>query len=471
MESFVDKVYDKYLKNDFSVGDDNLNPKREITFDTRINVDEEIRKVHALIKENLENTKKELSNFGKAPILEKDREVVSQGNTAAGRSQGKTANELVNQYLAGTILSDDPIYIIPGIPIEDENDILTNEVEKLIFEISAVLELLENTPDNADIEDIVCIDCTDATNPISGAEGTGEEDGGEEEGGGKDDGTGGEGEGEGGGEGGFKPEPLDPKGINDDSDTIDDINDALNKMQEFIDQNNLDRLFCLKKELGILKVVLCVVKIVKLMLTIVQLLYPILMFTMEIISLIAQCWINPPSAATALTKIASHVMSIVLGLASEILQMLWDMLGLDCLTSSAKKIINEIRAALSGVTDIATECANTAVSFGNGIKNKADDLNEIMEKAKESDAWEGWGEKEAEVWKQFGAEWGDKLMIGSSFGETMKNYGSKIKDFFKGQLEQFWDKESGSGEINKLISQVSSDFEKVGEIFDRLEVN
>ena len=60
MESFVDKVYDKYLKNDFSVGDDNLNPKREITFDTRINVDEEIRKVHALIKENLENTKKEL---------------------------------------------------------------------------------------------------------------------------------------------------------------------------------------------------------------------------------------------------------------------------------------------------------------------------------------------------------------------------------------------------------------------------
>ena len=77
MESFVDKVYDKYLKNDFSVGVDNLNPKREITLSTKIDVDAEIRKVHALIKENIENTKRELSNFGKAPILEKDREVVS----------------------------------------------------------------------------------------------------------------------------------------------------------------------------------------------------------------------------------------------------------------------------------------------------------------------------------------------------------------------------------------------------------
>lgn len=459
MESFVDKVYDKYLKNDFSVGDDNLNPKREITFDTRINVDEEIRKVHALIKENLENTKKELSNFGKAPILEKDREVVSQGNTAAGRSQGKTANEIMNQYLAGTILSDDPIYIIPGIPIEDENDILTNEVEKLIFEISAVLELLDNTPADSDIEDIVCIDCTDANNPITGGEGGGgEEGGGEGEGKGEGGQEGGE---EGGGNsGGGLPDPMDPNDIIDNSDVMDEINDALNKMQEFIDQNNLDRLFCLKKELGILKVVLCVVKIVKLMLTIVQLLYPILMFTMEIISLISQCWINPPSAATALTKIASHVMSIVLGLASEILQMLWDMLGLDCLTSSAKKIINEIRSALSGVTDIATECANTAVSFGNGIKNKADDLNEIIEKAKESDAWEGWGEKEAEVWKQFGKDTVSQL----------ENYGSKLKSSFEGLISQFYDKESKSGEINKLVSKVNSDFAKVGEIFDKLEV-
>ena len=98
-------------------------------------------------------------------------------------------------------------------------------------------------------------------------------------------------------------------------------------------------------------------------------------------------------------------------------------------------------------------------------------MGKIIDEAKKSNAWEGWGEKEAEVWKQFGAEWGDKLMIGSSFKETMQHYGSKIGDFFKGQLKQFWDDESGGGEINKLISQVSSDFKKVGEIFDRLEVN
>jgi hypothetical protein len=184
------------------------------------------------------------------------------------------------------------------------------------------------------------------------------------------------------------------------------------------------------------------------------------MFAMEIIALIAQCWINPPSAATALTKIASHVLSILLGIASELLQMLWDMLGLDCLTSSAKKIINEIRAALSGVTDIATECASTAVSFGLGVKGKADEIADIIKEAKENNGWEGYWEKEGEVWKNFGQEaWGE-----------IKDYGTKIANSFKGIVSEFWDKESGGGEINKLISQVNSDFKKVGEIFDKLEV-
>jgi hypothetical protein len=455
MESFVDKVYDKYLKNDFSVGVDNLNPKREITLSTKIDVDEEIRKVHALIKENIENTKRELSNFGKAPILEKDREVVSQGNTAAGRSQGKTANELLNQYFAGTILSDDPIYIIPGIPIEDENDILTNEVEKLIFEISAVLEILDPQTSPPEIEDIVCIDCTDASDPISKNDGK-VDDGKVDDGKVDDDNEEDDNQEESGG----LPSPVDPNGLIDDSDLLDELNDRLDNMRKFIDENNLDRLFCLKRELGILKVVLCVVKIVKLMLTLVQLMYPIVMFAMEIIALIAQCWINPPSAATALTKIASHVLSILLGIASELLQMLWDMLGLDCLTSSAKKIINEIRAALSGVTDIATECASTAVSFGLGVKGKADEIADIIKEAKENNGWEGYWEKEGEVWKNFGQEaWGE-----------IKDYGTKIANSFKGIVSEFWDKESGGGEINKLISQVNSDFKKVGEIFDKLEV-
>jgi hypothetical protein len=454
MESFVDKVYDKYLKNDFSVGVDNLNPKREITLSTKIDVDEEIRKVHALIKENIENTKRELSNFGKAPILEKDREVVSQGNTAAGRSQGKTANELLNQYFAGTILSDDPIYIIPGIPIEDENDILTNEVEKLIFEISAVLEILDPQTSPPEIEDIVCIDCTDASDPISKDDGKVDDDNEEDKE--KDDSEEDDNQEESGG----LPSPVDPIGLIDDSDLLDELNDRLDNMRKFIDENNLDRLFCLKRELGILKVVLCVVKIVKLMLTLVQLMYPIVMFAMEIIALIAQCWINPPSAATALTKIASHVLSILLGIASELLQMLWDMLGLDCLTSSAKKIINEIRAALSGVTDIATECASTAVSFGLGVKGKADEIADIIKEAKDNNGWEGYWEKEGEVWKNFGQEaWGE-----------IKDYGTKIANSFKGIVNEFWDKESGGGEINKLISQVNSDFKKVGEIFDKLEV-
>jgi hypothetical protein len=454
MESFVDKVYDKYLKNDFSVGVDNLNPKREITLSTKIDVDEEIRKVHALIKENIENTKRELSNFGKAPILEKDREVVSQGNTAAGRSQGKTANELLNQYFAGTILSDDPIYIIPGIPIEDENDILTNEVEKLIFEISAVLEILDPQTSPPEIEDIVCIDCTDASDPISKDNGKVDDDNEKDKE--KDDNEEDDNQEESGG----LPSPVDPIGLIDDSDLLDELNDRLDNMRKFIDENNLDRLFCLKRELGILKVVLCVVKIVKLMLTLVQLMYPIVMFAMEIIALIAQCWINPPSAATALTKIASHVLSILLGIASELLQMLWDMLGLDCLTSSAKKIINEIRAALSGVTDIATECASTAVSFGLGVKGKADEIADIIKEAKDNNGWEGYWEKEGEVWKNFGQEaWGE-----------IKDYGTKIANSFKGIVNEFWDKESGGGEINKLISQVNSDFKKVGEIFDKLEV-
>ena len=36
-KSFVDKVYDAYIKSDYSYGNDNLNPKREIRKDSKVN--------------------------------------------------------------------------------------------------------------------------------------------------------------------------------------------------------------------------------------------------------------------------------------------------------------------------------------------------------------------------------------------------------------------------------------------------
>ena len=49
-KSFVDKVYDAYIKEDYSYGDNNLNPKREIKQMSLKNTDDQLNRILASIQ-------------------------------------------------------------------------------------------------------------------------------------------------------------------------------------------------------------------------------------------------------------------------------------------------------------------------------------------------------------------------------------------------------------------------------------
>ena len=56
-KSFVDKVYDSYIKSDYSYGDNNLNPKREIRKDTKIDTEDELNKILSEIEDKVTSIK------------------------------------------------------------------------------------------------------------------------------------------------------------------------------------------------------------------------------------------------------------------------------------------------------------------------------------------------------------------------------------------------------------------------------
>ena len=56
-KSFVDKVYDAYIKSDYSYGDNNLNPKREIRKDNKVNTEDELNKILSEIEGKVSDIK------------------------------------------------------------------------------------------------------------------------------------------------------------------------------------------------------------------------------------------------------------------------------------------------------------------------------------------------------------------------------------------------------------------------------
>lgn len=347
--NFIDKVYDTYISSDFSYGDDNLNPQREIDLSDTKSVDDKIAEIYAELNKRVVAVKKTVED-----ITGESENDIYHGNAAPETLNGVDDSKLKN-IIGLTGSSGDKIVVVPY--FDDDNDPITLELELMLLE-KTLQAYFPNGPQEPGSSNTnpggfldtdlppFAPDCT-----IFSADGQGTEI----SGGG--DVTSGSSNSSGNG----NTDDRNGGDVNADAPTVDAakladaIDDALNSLEKRSTQNEKDQAACAKAEIGILKMILAVLKVIKMIRQMMDPAFTIIMQAIKIVQLAAQCWNNPTCIGVIIQRVLGTVIAILMGVVAELIAQIWKMLGMDCFSAQVQQIMDEIREALAAIGNVFSE--------------------------------------------------------------------------------------------------------------------
>lgn len=438
MSEFVNKVYDQYLNKDFSCGQDNLNPVREIS----LAADDDV--VQELISSIQTKVDEIDSRYPDVEPLQ-----MGNMNTGSGFEGDPTCLTEAKRKAGGDFL------LIPA--FENEEDMLVDEVKRLIAKLAGI----------AGIDDLNDVNCDGSFDLLTGELIDSSDDKLDNE---------------------LMDEHYDSDNgaglLNDSLPPAEDsanfpsgdlpINEAKDpeeadtKTQEAAKENELEITDnnkttqnnvkeCAKADLAILKVILAILKVIK---TIKKILNPtlnIIVELCEIITLACQVWHNPPALAEIIQKIINKIIAILCMVISMLLQMLWDLLGLDCITEESMDIIDQIKDCLAGINSIFAEIDATAVSFANGIDTAVNAVQMAQDAVEEAI-------RSIPSWQQIGEYFdlqklADGLNTEGSWKKTLKKAG-------KGAMDDILEQSGIQAKVNEAIAkvdQVGGEWRKISQ--------
>lgn len=430
-EEFLKKVYDKYLGSDYEWGDADLNPKREI----RKSDEEQWEEEQAAILEAIENRLKELqAQAAKLPKYKKPEVVdnddfkvnISGMNGGPSPSDDTSMEQFAMQAALGGDIGDN-LFIPQGNFDDQINFMLNTVIPQLIPVLVQGPFYPDTTPGGpglsvemfnpgCDTEDETADDFV-SSNPEFNklkkeleAE-LGDDRGDDEE----DDDNGGA-----GGSGGAA----------DQADKDAEKADAA--AEKAIAARNKEVADCIAKELGILQAILAILKVINMLKKILLLIMSILVPLVKMIAFAAQCWINPPAAGEVIQMVAEKISALLISAIGEIIQMIWDLLDMDCKTEQVMKVLDEINEVLAGV-DSAVNMTKNLISFGmKAYEENAASLQDSFDKFRDP--------ANAKKWKDAIGEFADKDVWKENGVDT-------FKDAFTGG-------ETGTAAIKNIISTV-----------------
>lgn len=350
MNDKVNKIYDQYLKRDFVFGDDNLNPKREISYDKKINLiekfDEIEREVVARVEE-LINDNAFIDNSG--PELEKLRE--------RGKSATLKAPEL-KDILGG---------MFPEV-LNGANPNLTKLLNSLI-----PLANNDDMPNNPAVADTIC--------------GTG-----------------------------FTYKYLSEIEVEDADEDLLENDETASRMLEMSLQQKKDQLDepsnetdysnylanqglgpntgktikinkdeggngdgCTKLNFSILKVYYIILLIISFVNMLLNIIFTILELVTQIIAFAGTCWNDPPAIARIVELIVNKVISLVMMILNQLLQLMWDSMNLQCLSDSAKETLKQIRSLQTGFVGFMQGFDRNKFAFSKLIEEASDVIGDGSE--------------------------------------------------------------------------------------------
>ncbi len=418
-DEFLKKVYDKYLGSDYEWGDADLNPKREIRKSDSEQWEEEQAAILAAIEARLKELQKQaaaLPKFKRPEVVDNDNFLTQTGgvNGAPSPSDGLSTEMMAMQAALGGDIGDN--LFIPKANFDDTINFMLNDIIPQLIPV-----LVQGPYPGTHIPDNVSL-ATEMFNPGCDTEDETSED--------------------------FvsanpefnkRKKALEEELGNDDTDNGDDEDDAAAGSgsgaaadQADKDADDADAASekaaatrakeaaeCIAKELGILQAILALLKVINMLKKILLLILSIVVPIVKMIAFAAQCWINPPAAAEVIQMVAEKIAALLISMIGEIIQMIWDLLDMDCKTEQVQKVLDEINEVLAGV-DSAVNMSKNLISFGQkAYEENYASLKDSFEKFKQTDQWEKIGKElsSKEAWEQKGELFGDTIketMFGSS---------------------------------------------------------
>ena len=140
---------------------------------------------------------------------------------------------------------------------------------------------------------------------------------------------------------------------------------------------------CAEIELNWLKIILVITKVVKSLKKIIDLVISIVVPVIDTLHLAVGAWISPPNIPLIYQKVVQQITASIVFIIGSLLQLLWNFLNLDCYSDQTESLIRQIKQALSAFTGLASEFnPNAVVLLTNKINEEVlNPLNDVMKEA------------------------------------------------------------------------------------------
>ena len=136
---------------------------------------------------------------------------------------------------------------------------------------------------------------------------------------------------------------------------------------------------CARYDLQILRIILVVCKIIRALTLILDPIYAITTQIIELAALACGCWSSPANVSEIVQRLIQVVISVATNAVSTLIDKLWKMLGLNCLTETSIDLINKIQNALTGLGKISQSVKTTANKFVKTADNIYQDSAQVIE--------------------------------------------------------------------------------------------
>lgn len=343
-KNIIKRVYDEYSPSDYILNTDsstNLNPQREIPFDQL-----------EIIRQRLQVVTDDIVRRRIARVEEPElpaRVSVTPGSTSPKNSPLRQAAQISTGTIGLGVLF--PV-------IDGPNGGLQHLLEPLIGSFPSELILGE-------LDKPLALDCKEILKqydfPEDDSNEKDEEDPDSESG------------------SDISPEDSDEEGDEEEDNPSEDDNG-----EDEDDEGEIDEFeACAMIEMVWLKIILIILRIIKILQILMDLILAILVPLLEIVMLALICWIVPPAAEQLRQRITEMVIAIIIMIITRLIQMIWGLLNLDCLTDMTMDLIAQIRTAMSMFYSLMSVFNVKAVNMtiGNTLDQLADPMDKIAELA------------------------------------------------------------------------------------------
>ena len=376
------KVYDTYKSEDWTFTQDNLNPLREISPRGDEDINELRKRAIDKIAAKVSKIRDDLEAGGiKFKTLEDFASEEQSSIPFGGESipQGISPDKIMENFKTGKQLNDtDPFFMPARNPLgPDVFKTLTDYIEYLLVSLGADLS---GSADDSDIQliegmiyGLLDLGCDNSTVKAIMTNIAGEENKSNDSNLGSSD----------------ESDSSKDESDEDDLDNAADLsnpNDILNKYADDNRRKNAKDINtlrdCAMKDLTWLLIILIILKIVSLLVNITALAMGIISPIIKITTLAAGAWANPVGISEIIQMNVEKAMAIMNMAISSIVQLLWNLLNMDCISSGTMSAMDKLNSALSMLLNVRSGLNKGAVDILNSYTSLGDKLLDMKSAVK-----------------------------------------------------------------------------------------